>query len=176
MGSTLIFAFQVATNLLVYSLIARWYLAPRLAALPLPAALRPLLLFHLLRTMGAVFLVPAVTSTPLPAAFAVPGAIGDLLAVALAAAALAALAAGWRSALAVVWVFNVAGTLDFLLAFGQGARLGLASDYSLGAAWFIPTFFVPAFLVSHGLIFLLLLTRAREYRPFRPLSPVANPA
>ena len=49
-----IFGLQFAFNLLVYALVARWYIAPRLAALPLQAALIPLLLFHALRTLGLV--------------------------------------------------------------------------------------------------------------------------
>jgi len=176
MDSTLIFALQVAVSMIVFGLVARWYIAPRLATLALPAALRPLLLFHLLRTMGAAFIVPAIVGSPLPADFAIPGTVGDLLAVALAAAALVTLGGRWRYTLVLVWVFNIAGTLDFLFAFWQGARLAVPSAYHLGAAWFIPTFFVPAFLVAHLLIYRLLLTRAQEYQSYRPPVALADRA
>jgi hypothetical protein len=100
MNSAQIFGLQFALNLIVCALIARWYIAPRLAALPIHAALIPLLLFHTLRTVGMVFVVPAVVDPNLPRDFAVPAAYGDLLAVLLAFAAIArcrpACAARWR--------------------------------------------------------------------------------
>jgi hypothetical protein len=46
MFATLIFGMQVVVNLLLYSLVARWYIQPRLKQLPLVAALTPLLLFQ----------------------------------------------------------------------------------------------------------------------------------
>jgi hypothetical protein len=116
---------QFALNLIVYALIARSYIAPCLAALPLQAALTPLLLFHTLRTVGMVFVVGAVVDPKLPRDFAVGAAYGDLLAVLLALAALAALRAHLRGALALVWVFTIEGTVDFVYAFYQGLRLGL---------------------------------------------------
>jgi hypothetical protein len=71
---TQIFGLQVVLSLLTYGLAARWYLLPRLERLDLVTALTPLLLFHTLRTIGLVFLVPGVIGGPLPAAFAAPGA------------------------------------------------------------------------------------------------------
>lgn len=160
--NTMIFVMQIGTNVLIYGLIARWYLMPRLRVLPLAEALTPLLLLHMLRTMGATFVIPQVVGQTLPAAFAVPGAVGDLLAVVLAGLALVAVRARWRVALVLVWVFNVAGTLDFIVAFAQGARFGFAEQYQLGPIWFIPTFFVPAFFVAHMVMFALLVTNARQ--------------
>jgi len=58
-------------------------------------------------------------------------------------------------------VFNVWGTIDLLHAIYQGqigARIGAEL---LGAAFYIPTVVVPALLVTHALIFWLLL-RAKE--------------
>ena len=74
---------QFALNLIVYALIARSYIVPRLSAVPLQAALTPLLLFHTLRTVGMVFVVGAVVEPKLPRDFAVGAAYGDLLAVLL---------------------------------------------------------------------------------------------
>lgn len=168
MTPTQIFGLQVALSLLTFGLAARWYLLPRLARLDLAAALTPLLLFHTLRTMGLVFLVPGVIGGPLPAAFAAPGAYGDLLTVGLAFLALLALRARWRGALPVVWLFSLVGLLDFVNAFAQGARADIAAQYALGPGWFIPTFAVPAFTVAHLLVVRLLLTRGHEYAAPRP--------
>jgi len=167
-NSTQIFGLQFALNLIVFALIVRWYIAPRLSAVPLHAALTPLLLLHALRTVGLVFVVPAVVDPNLPRDFAVPATYGDLAAVLLALAAIAALRARLAGALVLVWIFNIEGTLDFLYDIYQGLRLGL-TDYQLGVAWYIPTFVVPALLVIHILIYALLLKRSRDYRTH--LSP-----
>ena len=86
-----IFGLQVLLSFLVYGLVARWYVTPRLASLPLHAALQPLLVLHAARHLGMVFLVPSVVGPALPAVFAVPAAYGDLLAGLLALAAIGAL-------------------------------------------------------------------------------------
>ncbi len=152
-----IFGLQVVLSLVVYSLIARWYVVPRLAALPLRDALTPLLLLHAFRYLGMVFLVPTVVGPALPAAFAVPAAYGDLLAALLALLAIAALRQAWPLAIPLVWLFNVEGTLDLVNAFYQGLR----NDVQLGAAYYIPTVAVPALLVTHAMIFAMLIRRTR---------------
>jgi hypothetical protein len=51
---------------MVGSLIARWYLRPRLTALPAREALVPLLFVHATRYVGLVFLVPSVVPPAVP--------------------------------------------------------------------------------------------------------------
>ena len=155
MSTQQIFGLQFLLSLVVYGLIARWYLAPRLAPLPLASALMPLLFLHATRHLGMVFLVPSVVGPGLQPEFAVPAAYGDLLAALLALAAIVALRARWRAALALTWLFNVVGTLDLINALYRGTRL----QVQLGAAYYIPTFAVPALLVTHAMIFALLLRR-----------------
>jgi hypothetical protein len=152
-----IFGLQVVLSLVVYSLIARWYVVPRLVALPLRDALTPLLLLHAFRYLGMVFLVPTVVGPALPAAFAVPAAYGDLLAALLALLAIAALRQAWPLAIPLVWLFNVEGTLDLVNAFYQGLR----NNVQLGAAYYIPTVAVPALFVTHAMIFAMLIRRTR---------------
>ena len=158
MSARAIFGLQVLLSLVGYSLIARLYVAPRLAALPLPAALTPLLLLHAFRHLGMVFLLPTVVGPLLPAAFAVPAAYGDLLAALLALLAIAALRNGWPLAILLVWLFNIEGTLDLVNAFYQGLR----NDVQLGAAYYIPTFAVPALFVTHAMIFAMLIRHDRS--------------
>lgn len=157
MSTFQIFGLQFLLSLVVYALIARWYVAPRLAALPLAAALTPLLFLHAFRHVGLVFLVPTVVGPALQPEFAVPAAYGDLLTALLALLALVALRSRWSIALALVWLFNLVGTLDLLNAFFQGNRL----QVQLGSAYYIPTFAVPALFVTHAMIFAMLVRRAR---------------
>jgi len=152
-----IFGLQVLLSFLVYGLVARWYVTPRLAPLPLHAALQPLLVLYATRYLGMVFLVPTVVGPVLPAGFAVPAAYGDLLAALLALAALVALHARAPISLPLTWLFNVVGLLDLINAFYQGLR----NDVQLGAAYFIPTFAVPALVITHLMMFRMLVRHPR---------------
>jgi len=139
----------VAANLFVW---------PRLRIMARNDALIPLVAPHMfLRTIGLGFLVPGVVSPSLPAAFAAPAAYGDLLAGILAVVGTLALAkrASWATAL--VWVFNVWGAVDLLNAIYRGNFHVKIDPGALGAAFYIPTAVVPPLLVTHSLIFLLLL-------------------
>ena len=120
MNSFQIFGVQFLLSLLLYALIAKWFVAPRLAPLPLPDALIPLFFLHAFRHLGMVFLVPAVVAPTLPPAFARPAAYGDLVAALLALVAIVALRARWPGAIPLAWIANVVGTLDLLYAFYQG--------------------------------------------------------
>lgn len=170
MTATILFTTQVALSFLSYGLIARWFIYPRLRDRSLRDALTPLLLFQTFRTLGLIFLVPTLVDATLPAAFAVPGAVGDMLAVFLAFAALIAVRAGWRGAPALVWFFTVVGLLDFLNAFVQGIRFNIAANYNLGFSWLIPTFGVPAFAVVQLTVIALLLHHARQHEGSRPVD------
>jgi len=112
-----------------------------------------------LRFVGLSFLVPGVVSERLPVAWAKPAAYGDLGAGVLAIVATVALAHSSPLARAAVWVFNVWGAADLLFAFYQGGRLDLEPG-TFGAGFYIVTALVPALLVSHGMIFLLLMRHA----------------
>ena len=57
--------------------------------------------------------------------------------------------------LPLVWLFNVVGTVDLIYAVTRRTLEQAAPG--MGAAWHIPTFLVPALLVSHFLVFKLLL-------------------
>jgi hypothetical protein len=157
MTSLQIFGLQVALSFVVWGVVAAWYVAPRLAALPLASALQPLLVLHAFRHVGMVFLVPTVVGPSVPASFAVPAAYGDLLAGLLALAALVALRGRWPIAIATVWLFNVLGLLDLINAFYQG----ISAQVELGAAYYIPSVVVPALAISHVMIFRMLIRHPR---------------
>jgi hypothetical protein len=150
-----IFGTSVALGFMGWGVIAARYLWPVMRNQPLAEAVRPLLLLHSFRFIGLAFLVPGVVSPDLPGAFARPAAYGDLIAALLALLALAGLRS--RLGIVLVWVFNVWGSADLLYAFYQGViGVGLEPG-QLGAAYFIPTVVVPLLLITHGLVFRLLL-------------------
>ncbi len=151
-----IFGLQFLLSLFVWGVIAAFLLRPWLARLPLHEALLWLSLPHAFRHIGMVFLVPGVVDQPLPAEFANPAAYGDLATGVLALLAIVALRSRWSAAVALVWVFNVVGTVDLANAL---RHLDVAPKF--GAAWYIPTMLVPLLLVTHFMIFKRLLTRGR---------------
>jgi hypothetical protein len=101
-----------------------------------------------------MFLAPGATYPGLPAQFAYPAALGDLVAAVLAVVAIPAVATEARSARFLVWLFNLEGTVDLL------AAIALANAYDasphMGAAYWIPAFWVPALLVTHYIMFIVL--------------------
>jgi hypothetical protein len=112
---------------------------------------------HMVRFIGLSFLIPGVVSGSLPKAWAIPAAYGDFIAGILAIIATAGLARTANWAIATVWIFNVWGSGDLLFAFYKGARVNLEPG-ALGAGFYIVTAVVPALLVSHALIFKLLMS------------------
>jgi hypothetical protein len=151
------FGISVVLSFLVWGLIAAQYLWPALRNRSRADALRPLLYLHAFRFVGLAFLIPGVVSPDLPAAFALPAAVGDIVASILALASLALLRL--KAGIALVWVFNIWGAADLLYAFYAGNHSNLAPG-AMGAAYFIPVVLVPLLLVTHALVFRILLSKA----------------
>ena len=157
MDTSLIFGISALMSLISSVVLATLYLWPWLRAMDRNRALATLVAPHMfIRFLGLSFLVVGVVSPLLPGAFAAPAAYGDFVAGILAIVATIALARRASWAVAAVWLFNVWGTADLLFAFYEGphARLDPAA---LGAAFYIPTLIVPPVLVTHFLIFRLLM-------------------
>lgn len=162
MDVRVIFAFSALMSLVSCSVIAKLYVWPWLRARARDQALVSLVAPHMfIRFLGLSFLVPGVVSPALPAAFAVPAAYGDFVAGILAIAATIALAKRASWAIAAVWVFNVWGAADLLFAFYSGPHAQIQPG-TLGAAFYLPTAIVPSLLVTHLLVFRLLLRKERS--------------
>jgi hypothetical protein len=149
-----LFGLSVAFSFAAWSLVARDFVWPALNDRSRADALRPLLILHSFRFVGLSFLIPGVVSPDLPVAFAAPAAYGDLVAMLLALLAFAALRG--RVGVVLVWLFGIWGTVDLLYAFFNGYRVELQPGH-LGAAFYIPTVVVPLLLVTHVLVFRILL-------------------
>jgi hypothetical protein len=139
---------------LVFWVAAKIYLLPRLHELKPKTVLLPILLLHSFRHLGMMFLAPGATYAGIPTQFAHPAAFGDLLAAILALASIPAVVKDLRSGRILVWIFNVVGSLDLLVAIALATVYG-ASAY-MGPAYWIPAFWVPALLVTHYITFIVL--------------------
>lgn len=155
MDIRIVFGLQLLLSIVLYSLLAKWFVSPWLKGKTQRESLFWLTLPHTTRHVGLVFLVPGVVSEVGPRSFAVFAAYGDLAAGVLALLAIIALRKRWAGTTALVWFFNVVGTVDLLNALRHAEAVP-----HLQAAWYIPTFWVPALLVTHFLIFHRLIRKA----------------
>lgn len=138
----------------VFWLAARLFLLPRLPECDPAMVVLPILLLHALRHLGLMFLAPGAVLPGLPWQFAIPAALGDLLAALLALLALAAVVAKSNWARPLLALFNVAGSLDLLLAISLATYFEAAPF--MGPSYWIPAFWVPALIVTHYVIFKVL--------------------
>jgi hypothetical protein len=159
MSPQLCFFSSIAFSLIAWSIVATTYIWPKLRGLSRADALRPLLTLHSFRFLGLSFLVPGVVSSDLPSAFAHSAAYGDIIAAILASLSLISLPR--KAGVVIVWIFNLWGTTDLINAFYQANAAGLAPG-ELGASYFIPTLVVPLLLITHGLVFRILLQHQNE--------------
>jgi hypothetical protein len=150
-----LFGLSIAFSFIAWGIVLAWYLLPELRRQSRADAMQPLILLHCFPLRRPI--VPgALVSPDLPPAWALPAAYGDLIAAVLALLALIVLKS--RLGIALVWVFNLWGSADLLYAFYQGNQVGLEPG-QLDAAYFIVTVLVPLLLITHGLVFLILLRR-----------------
>jgi len=156
MSREAIFWMQILVGVGVFSLMATWYLWPRLIRFPVKSALTLLLWVQVFRYVGMTLLVEGMIDPEMPHSLLRDGAYGDLLAAALAFASILALRHGLRGAIALVWIANSWAFADVLNVLRSIITSNVAS-YNLESIWFIYTFYAPLVVVSSLMIFLVLL-------------------
>jgi len=167
MNAFALFGVSIVASFLSSAVAARGFVWPHLQKIEPNRALTALVAPHLfLRFIGLSFLVPGVVSPLLSVGFAAPAAYGDFIAGLLAIVATLALVNRTSWATASVWLFNIWGAADLVFAFYQGRKLGIQPGM-LGATFFIVTALVPPLLVTHILIFRLLVGRQPATEPER---------
>jgi len=153
------FFVSIAFSFIAWGIVSARYIWPELRRRTRAEALQPLLILHSFRFIGLAVLIPGVVSPDLPSAFAHPEAYGDIIAAILALFSLLLLPS--TAGVAAAWIFNLWGTADLFNAFYQANHAGLLAG-QLGAAFFLPTLIVPLLLITHGLVFRILLQHQPE--------------
>lgn len=158
MDNFMILNLQSTLSLIVFALLARWYLVPRLSKLNLADALIPLLFIHAFRYTPMTLLVDGQVSSEVPAEVANAVAYGDLTAAILAILAILFLKFKLTGAVIVAWIFNIVGVLDLInaLRVGVGAKL---YEYALGFNWYILNYYVPLLIVTHVIMIYWLVKK-----------------
>jgi hypothetical protein len=111
---------------------------------------------HVPRYVGMTLLVTGMVDPKLPGEFLSGAAYGDLLEAALALASIFALRSNWRFAIPLVWVTNTWGFVDLLNGVRGVLQLNVPS-FNLATFWYVYTFYAPLVIVSHVMIFGILL-------------------
>ena len=162
MNSVSIFWMQLITSAFVFGIVAVLYVWPYLTKLSRNSALIPLLFVHVPRYVGMTILVTGMVDPNLPADFRAGTAYGDLLEAALAFASIFALRSDWRFAVPLVWVTNTWGFVDLLNGVRGVLTLNVPS-FNLSTIWYIYTFYAPLVVVSHLMIFGILI-KSRSWK------------
>lgn len=161
MSPFFIFGIQITLSILVFALVAKWYVAPRLAGLPLEKALVPLLWINVFRYLPLNLLAPGQVSADIPTSTLSLIAYGDLISGVLALIVIIFLAYRIPGAILVAWVFLIVGVADMLVAFPQ-AITGKLYLYHLGFNWYVVAFYVPMVLISQIMIAYWLLAKKTQ--------------
>ncbi len=156
MNGVTIFWLQIVSSVFVFGIVAAWYVWPLLTQLSRNSALIPLLFVHVFRYVGMTLLVPGMVDPGLPREFLSSAAYGDLLAAALALASIFALRSNWRFAIPLVWLANTWGFVDLLNGIRGVLQINVPR-FHLGTAWYIYTFYAPIVIISHLMIFWILI-------------------
>jgi hypothetical protein len=133
-----------------------WYVWPALTKISRNSALIILLFVHVPRYVGMTLLVTGMVDPKLPREFLSSAAYGDLLEAALAFASIFALRSNWRVAVPMVWLANIWGFADLLNGVRGVLQLSVPS-FNLATFWYVYTFYAPLVIVSHVMIFGILL-------------------
>jgi len=148
---------NLIANTVIFYVAVRLYLLPLVPRVRTQMILAPILLLHSMRHLGLMFLTRGATFPGMPPQFAYPAAFGDLITAVLAFASIPLVLRGSGLAKPAVWIFNIFGTLDLLVA------ITFATIYNapvrMGPAYWIPAFWVPLLLVTHYVTFILLRRR-----------------
>ena len=158
-----LFMLSVFMSFIAFGTVTRIFIWPRLLLASRVDALIALAAPHAFRFIGLSFLVPGVVSPSLSPEFSIPAAYGDLVSAVLAIVAVWALSARLSWSIPLVLVFNVWGAADLLHAFYLGKISVHIPPGSLGVAYFLPALLVPALLITHGLIFWVLLRPKQQH-------------
>jgi hypothetical protein len=148
---------NLVANTIIFYVAARLYLLPLIPRIRRQLILVPILLLHSTRHLGLMFLTRSATFPGMPPQFAYPAAFGDLITAILAFAAIPLVLGNSGLAKPAVWIFNIFGTVDLLVAITTAPIYD--APVLMGPAYWIPAFWVPLLLVTHYVTFVLLRRR-----------------
>ena len=148
-------------SLAVYIAAAVWYVAPWLARRERAEALIALLWLHVLRYVALQIFSAQHEGFPISMGGAMEIAIGDVGGAIIAFVAIVLLRQRASAGIALAWLLVIETATDTVLNIRGGVEEHLMGAAS-GVVWMILVFYVPAIVVSVGLLAWQLVTRRHE--------------
>jgi hypothetical protein len=144
------FGGSVAAGIIGWVTIFATIIWPKMKQQPRVQQLKILTAIHFFRYFATSLFISGLVSRKLPSGFADPVAFGDLISLGLAYVAFTGLqrSTAGKPLLLPVWIFNIVGTADLLLAMALGPAL-VRDPGDLGLGYIIPTLYVPLLLAAH---------------------------
>jgi hypothetical protein len=147
--------------LLIYITIARWYVAPWLAARTRAQALITLLWLHVFRFVALQIFAAQREGFPISTDGALEIVIGDVAGAIIAFAAILLLRRRSGAGVVLSWLLLIETASDTVLNIHGGVEEHLMGA-ATGVVWMILVFYVPAIIVTLGLLAWQLVTRRHE--------------
>jgi hypothetical protein len=148
-------------SIVVYALLAWWYVAPRLRQLGFAQSLTVLLWIHVFRYCVLYLHVARQEGYAISDAAVTELVVGDVAGALIASLAIVALRLHLRVGLALAWLVIVVTVGDAAAGFYQRSIEAPRAD-AVGVWWLIFVFFAPAVLVSLPLLGWQLVTRRAQ--------------
>jgi hypothetical protein len=160
------FGGSAVAGIIGWAVIFATIIWPNMKNQPRVRQLKTLTTMHFFRYFATTLLIAGFVSRKLPPGFADPAAFGDLISLGLAYVAFIGLqrSKAGNPLLLPVWIFNIVGAADLLLAMALGPVL-IRSPGDFGLSYIIPTVYVPLLLVSHFYALKVLSQRSVEKSP-----------
>jgi hypothetical protein len=143
--------YGMLASLVVFALIARWYLVPRLQMMPAFSSIRALLWIHVPRYITLIQFSAQREGYPISNVASLEAVIGDVLGAFLALVAIAVLRRFPRPGYYLTWVVVLETVADMIVGIVRKAHeplWGMAG----GVTWLILDVYIPIILVSLPLL------------------------
>jgi hypothetical protein len=154
-------------TLLVFIAVARWYVAPWLSRRERAEALIALLWVHVFRYVALQIFAAQREGFPISMHGALEIVIGDVGGAIIAFAAIVLLRRKAFAGIVLCWLLVAETATDTVLNIRGGVEEHLMGAAN-GVTWMILVFFVPAIVVSVGLLVWQLVSRRHEVLTIRP--------
>jgi hypothetical protein len=154
-------------TLLVFISVARWYVAPWLSRRERAEALIALLWVHVFRYVALQIFAAQREGFPISMHGALEIVIGDVGGAIIAFAAIVLLRRKAFAGIVLCWLLVAETATDTVLNIRGGVEEHLMGAAN-GVTWMILVFFVPAIVVSVGLLVWQLVSRRHEVLTIRP--------
>lgn len=158
MTPILILAVQCSFSLVVFYLLIKWYLVPRVQTHTLEI-LALLLVVNVFRYLPLSLFMPGQVSTDFPEHIKGIVAYGDFLSGLLALLCLILLKSGSKATKALIWIFSIVSITDMILALSF-AMASEVYELPLGANYFTVSVYVPLLIVVQVFILKILFNKS----------------